>query len=331
MRDPSDWCFVSGVVSAREGQLFADSFYSALLSSVTIEEVFVAVTDTPLKDAFPRASALTDADAIVSQRAHHELVELRRYCPDPLVVDMFLLRNEFYNVKGYLKEKLAELSVETVPDGRVSRDDVERLWEALETPFDDVLAAPVRRLRALASEPPVDVATLVDWVMDAAYLDWSIRAARGIGSPLIERYVERWAVLSAVGMFWRARDAGIEAARLVPIVLVGELARVDLREVCTADAEQRPALLARFMPEAFVQSIFAGEAAELMERFQVEVDRYLVGLAREMKHVPFGPERVFGYLSGLTRQTHNLRLCFAGRANRIEPALLKRRLRESYA
>ncbi len=85
------------------------------------------------------------------------------------------------------------------------------------------------------------------------------------------------------------------------------------------------------MAEAFVQAIFAGEASELMERFQVQVDRYLIGLAREMKHVPFGPERVFGYLSGLARQAHNLRLCLAGRANRIEPTLLERRLRESYA
>ncbi len=237
MRDSSEWCFVSGVVSAREGGLFPNSFYASLLASVSIEEVFLAVTDTPLKELFPRASALADADAIVSQRAHQEFIDLRRYCPNPLVADLFLFRSEFYNVKGYLKEKLAGLSVEPVPNGSVSREHVERLWDGLETPFDDVFAQPVRRLRALANEPPVDVATLADWVMDGAYLDWSIRAARKIGSPLIEQYVQHWALLSAVGMAWRARDAGIEMARFAPVVFVGELARADLQEICAAEAE----------------------------------------------------------------------------------------------
>lgn len=289
------------------------------------------VTDTPLKDAFPRASTLAEADSILSGLAHEEFTELRRLCPDPAVADLFIFGNEFYNCKGHLKAKLAGLACEPVPDGRVTPEAVERLWNGLVTPFDAILAEPIATLRRLVAEPPVDVATLIDWILDGAYLRWASRTARELRAPLIRQYVESFALFRTMAMTWRAQAAGVPMDQFAAIVLTGELDRPELRKQCTADREQRRQWLLKRLPEPVVEAIFTGDERELMDRFDVQIDNYLLRTACEMKAITFGPERVFGYLIAVQRQTHNLRLCLAGQANRIPTELLSGRLRGSYA
>ncbi|HUU70743.1 MAG TPA: hypothetical protein VM186_14535 [Planctomycetota bacterium] len=46
--------------------------------------------------------------------------------------------------------------------------------------------------------------------------------------------------------------------------------------------------------------------------------------------MPFGPERIFGYLCALRTEVHNLRLILAGKVNKINSRLLRERLREQY-
>ena len=48
------------------------------------------------------------------------------------------------------------------------------------------------------------------------------------------------------------------------------------------------------------------------------------------RYVTFGPERVFGYLSGLTTEVFNLRLTLGGVLNKLGKDALRERLRKTY-
>jgi len=217
--DRSAWCYISGVVSAREGQLFPSDFFRSLVSQDRLEGVFLAVSDTALKDMFPRASTLSEADSIVRSLAHEEYAELRRYSPDPTVVDLILFRDEFYNVKGYLKAKLAGVEFAPLPNGRVTAKQVERLWDALATPHDAAFAKPVATVRRLTDGETDDRSSLIDWVLDGAYFQWALRQARRLKAPSITRYVELSSCLRTIAMICRAHAAGVDMARFASTVL----------------------------------------------------------------------------------------------------------------
>jgi V/A-type H+-transporting ATPase subunit C len=59
-------------------------------------------------------------------------------------------------------------------------------------------------------------------------------------------------------------------------------------------------------------------------------DDWLMSYLRDAKNVPFGPERVFGYLVGLEAESYNLRLVLGGRVRGISPERLQGRLRSCY-
>jgi len=66
-------------------------------------------------------------------------------------------------------------------------------------------------------------------------------------------------------------------------------------------------------------------------QYEVATDNYLLDMLRPVKYTPFGPERVFGYLCGLTTEIFNLKLVLGGKVHRIENNLLRERLRKPYA
>src|SRR3990172_2897146 len=65
-------------------------------------------------------------------------------------------------------------------------------------------------------------------------------------------------------------------------------------------------------------------------RYEVATDNYLLDVILPVKRVPFGPERVFGYLCGLTAEVFNLKLLLGGKVHRIENNLLREQLQKTY-
>ena len=82
--------------------------------------------------------------------------------------------------------------------------------------------------------------------------------------------------------------------------------------------------------ENIAQILFSNLFPKISFRYEVATDNYLLDMLRPVKYIPFGSERVFGYLSGLTTEVFNLKLVLGGKVHRIENNLLRERLRRTY-
>jgi hypothetical protein len=82
--------------------------------------------------------------------------------------------------------------------------------------------------------------------------------------------------------------------------------------------------------ENIAQILFSNLFPKISFRYEVATDNYLLDMLRPVKYIPFGPERVFGYLCGLAAEVFNLKLLLGGKVHRIENNLLRERLRRTY-
>ena len=81
---------------------------------------------------------------------------------------------------------------------------------------------------------------------------------------------------------------------------------------------------------AVIHTMLSNTSQNISFRYEVLTDDYLLDMIRPVKYTPFSPEKVFGYLCGLTTEVFNLKLVLGGKVHKIGNNLLKERLRKAY-
>jgi len=129
---------------------------------------------------------------------------------------------------------------------------------------------------------------------------------------------------------WRAKIGDYDVARLRRLFLRGQLADPLLLELADLTLDAWPDRLRPTFLGPIVDDVFAQSGTGQVTRFARRADDLLLERVKAAKSVPFGPERIFGYLCGLRTEVQNLRIILAGKVNRINARLLQERLREQY-
>lgn len=91
-----------------------------------------------------------------------------------------------------------------------------------------------------------------------------------------------------------------------------------------------PRELKDFSDENLIQIVSSHLFPKISFQYEVATDNFLLDMLRPVKYIPFGPERVFGYLCGLTVEVFNLKLVLGGKLYRTGNNVLKERLRRTY-
>ena len=326
---PENWGFLSGRVAAMESRLIRNDVIQRMAAIEQFYDVFLAVSDTAYKDAFPIIEKLHEADSIISGVYGDRLAELARYSPQPEVVELFRIGDDFRSLKAFLKSKLAGLQL-PVNGGRITDATWQRLLDDLKTdlpPFWYDAAAIIRR--ECEAQPELAPQT-IDLVLDSALLARQVELARVIGAPLISEWAQRRMIVRAVEVVWRAKIGDYDVARLRRLFLRGQLADPLLLELADLTLDAWPDRLRPTFLGPIVDDVFAQSGTGQVTRFARRADDLLLERVKAAKSVPFGPERIFGYLCGLRTEVQNLRIILAGKVNRINARLLQERLREQY-
>ncbi len=346
-RDPQQWCFVSGKVSALETALLRDDFFQKFLDldlgldidTERGEDVLSRIRDSALSDYFRTTDDLADYEGIISRRFLEQVREIRKCSPSPAVCDFFLLPYDFINLKNFLKEKLCGLPRSERFPCTVDDDVWERLWEDVNEaegflpppplpplPPPGVYKEAVSALRertgrngAGAHDPGQ-----IDSVLDGYLLYYLPELVAGLRSECLSSYVKDYLRLRGILMLQRV-PTGREAEMLW--FLRGDEFFEDL--VQSPPRHWKDVLL-EIVPEVVVEKIVAGDRKELLLRYERYISDYMTERLRPARYATFGPERVFGYLSGLDTELFNLKLSIGGAMNGMDPRIIRDTLRRTY-
>ena len=325
-----DWCYVSGRVNVLDSSLMGDEFFRRIIGSNTLAEIHRVVSDSPVKAYFPHAEGLYDADSMLSKYYKDRLTDISISSPDPAVCDIFLLRYDFLNLKNYIKEKFLHVPYERHPLGKMPDDLWDALWKGEKGSLPEVFASSVALIKRNIGDGLSGV--VIDSIIDNTYLCHILQKAEGIGSKMIENFIRKYQLVKGIEIIWRALSTGRES-ELIPefLFIISGLDKEELLFRLThLPVDKWNQILMDSFPKEQCERIFTGPPLERLKRFIIETDNYLYEETKTPAYITFGPEQVFLYMLGFTREVFNLGLAIKGRINTIPPALIEERLRKVY-
>ncbi len=324
------WCYVSGRVNVLDSSLLEDEFFRRIISSSTLQEIHRVISDSPVKAYFPHAEDLHDTDSMLNRYYKDRITDISGSSPDPAVSDIFLLRYDFLNLKNYIKERILHVPYERHPLGKIPDDLWDALWKGEDRSLPEIFASSVTLITRNIDDGLSGV--VIDSIIDNAYLCHILQKAEGIGSPMIENFIRRYQLAKGIEIIWRALSSGRES-ELIPefLFITSGLIEEELFSRLThLPVDKWNQILMTIFPKEQCERIFTGPPEDRLKRFIKETDNYLYQETKLPAYISFGPEQVFLYMIGFTREVFNLGLAIKGRLNRIPSALIEERLRKIY-
>jgi vacuolar-type H+-ATPase subunit C/Vma6 len=317
--DPA-WGFVCGRISVLEGEMASNDLFDLLLGIRSPDDFVRQAQAVPACRGLAAETSLSEWTGHLEHFYAQRTASLRENCPDPGVVDLFTLDGDYLNLKNALLGRQSFPFTRGLLTG-------ERLDPVLGGNLD-LLPEPVRSAArdaaALLRGNGGDDAFHLAW--DGAYLYHVELLGAACGSPAIAEWTRQRVLASALVALLRLHAqaaiteerASAVGDRLWCASLLAEIARLP-------NVEDWGRRLGGALGDALLAAAEkAGvEQAVEFERLSSHVFAYAL---RSSRTQVFGPERVFGYLSGLSAERHNVKTVVYGRMKGIAAATLRRRL-----
>jgi len=318
-----DWGFVCGRISVLEGRLLPRDFFHALVAMTHHDDILQHLQDSFLREYLVPGSPWEDFSALADRCFYDLAVSLRRESPSPAPANLFLCRGDYLN----LKNALAGLRDFPFLPGEIPLETMQAIaggnFADLPPVFRETVSAD--GLEANGIVPAVS-----DMVVDGAYLRHLLFVAGETDSPFIRACIRDRVLVLTVSVLWRTLRQGrlLKPYRRYFLPL-GEHSPIvdDMIDVNNPDGW--PAVIGAEVGDILNEAL-QWPYNEQVSRFELLGANHCIQLAAHGRLQTAGPERVFTFLTGLHSEIQDLKLVVSGRLNRIEPTILKERLREVY-
>ncbi|HOV91339.1 MAG TPA: V-type ATPase subunit [Syntrophorhabdaceae bacterium] len=325
IKNRSNWGFVSGRISVLESGFLPKEFFLNMINTEKVDNVIALLQETFVKDYItPGAMWLGEDLGTIFDRCFNDMAfSIRGDCPVSLPVDIFLIKNDYLNLKAAMTGKKSFV----FPPCLFS---IDMLSSIADGDYSD-LPPSFKESPEWSGTEIFDISPgNLDIMLDGAYLRHLLFFSRQTESELIKKYIHYRVISHLIIILWRALNQGISLKRyqqyLPPLGdfthLIDELAGIGGIENW--------------------RSIIGGEVGELLFEcceyeeidnisvFDYRVMNYLSRLAHDGAYQTAGPERVLAFILGFSIEIQNLKLIVTGRINRVDPNFLKNRLKDCY-
>ena len=254
--------------------------------------------------------------------------------PDPRVFDVFLIENDYYNLKVLLKAEFLDKDLDYLlnPSCRAGLD---KLKEAVrERKAEEVSSLFAQALHAsLASFARDKNVQLVDMIIDRACYEERLQFAEATGNAFVIGLVKTQIDLVNLRTMFRLRKMGKAYAFAKEAMLPGGTLGIEL--LAMGVGEPKEAVMQSFSMTKYGQLVAdhaagldgAGDAIAALE---TACGDYLIEYMKSAKRVTFGVEPLVAYLFAKENEVKQLRIILVGKNNDMDNEFIKRRLNIAY-
>ena len=352
-----DWCYVSGRVNVLECSLLSSNFFERLLFTDDFKDVLANLNNTPLKAYFTHAKHLYEFEKLLDDYYYNRLDEIRSLSQDNAICDFFLIRNDLINLKRFIKSKAIGASVDKFFRGIMSRDEWDDVWQDKATSLPEIFKESVLFVKKVVLQhshnqitPHISPSSqgggevmvknellpfVIDFIFDGAYLRYIEGYYKKTDVEIVKRYLKLYQLMKGLEVIRRAISLKLDMQLLDQYFLEGfdkghVFHKLAKNTVWASEQTVRDVLIETHCKATLQGLLLSNLSRNISFQYEVATDNYLLDMLRPVKYIPFGPERVFGYLCGLTTEVFNLKLLLGGKVHRVENDLLRERLRKTY-
>ena len=268
---------------------------------------------------------------------HKNLYSLLREITDESeVFDIFLMKNDYHNIKVILKQEFL---------GQVGQEDENNILNSGTLPASYIKTAIRERnfeefnlIMKEAIEECIDTFNRthnpqqIDLILDKACFRHMNELADCIGHSFAKDVLNIIIDLTNINVFLRLRNLNMSGEFLRKSLLCGGVINED---IFLGNMESDVEVFLESMKGSPYENICRTGIGELINkgsltRFEKLADDYIIAFVKKVKYKTLGIEPLIGYLIAKENELKNVRIVMVGKINNIAPDIIREIMRESY-
>lgn len=322
VQEATRYGFAVGKVRVLETRILGRASYERLLDAESFEEQRRILSDTLYGRYLEGVSTADGVERALSQALDGFYGFLDEAALPASVTRFFRVRYDYANLKAALKAQRFGVPVTGMLEdlGTVEIDAFSRPLAELPEPLGELAA----RLLS-AEEGAVD--ENLDSSVDGAMFARLVELARESRSSFLSGLAALMVDIANAKTVLRARTAGMPVTALGELLLEGGTAGVD--DLLEAYQLALPDLAAVLTRNSNLAAVGITDGADL-RRLDVVADNIVVNYLRTARAVSIGPEPVIAYVLAREAEIVALRTVLLGKLSKIDPGVVRERLRDLY-
>ena len=329
----TQYAFAVAKVRTLEGKLLDKGKIDRMVDAKSADEALKVIIDA---DYGYSSGDITDADEyetllIEEQKKVYRL--LKEVAPQPDVFDLFLLRNDFHNVKVILKSEFLgqindDMLVETgtIAPGKLKIMVKDRNFRDMPSIMKDAVFEVIDTFNR-TRDPQV-----IDLILDKAVFAQMKQVAQSSKNEFINDLVRIQVDLANIKTFVRVKRMNKSWDFLNKALLPG--GRIDNKIYIEKLEEPIDSFVDTLAYTAYGKVCDEGledyKKTGSLTRLEKLSDNYVLGFIKKAKYIALGIEPLIAYLMAKENEIKNVRIIMVGKINKISTEIIRERLRESY-
>ncbi len=325
----TDYLYSSARIKALERRLITRERLQAVAEAKTDETAVKLLMECGFPELVSAAPA--DVERALAAKREDAFALIRSLVTDERISDVFLLKNDYHNVKTILKGEAAEVPYERllVDSGRIPASRMQlSLRDESYAGLSPTLARAAAQARDVISR--TKDAQLLDFILDRAMYEEMLSLAEAVGAPYFTDYIRL--MIDGVNLRSALRltrmGKGTDTLRLA-LIPGGTIAVEPLLGGFTPEVAERVYAATKFAAAAEIaKAALAGNAP--LSALDRACDNVLVEHLKRAKYVAFGIEPIIGYLAAREAELTAVRIVMSARSAGLDSERIMERLMDSY-
>lgn len=310
-------------IKVKENKLLTKSVYEQLVNEKNIEKIVSVLREKGYD--FDLIQRIEDFE-LVLKKSEEELYKLiKEIIEEHDFIEIFLSKNDYYNIKLILKAKIQEKEYEAnlLDSGLIPKNQIIAIMENEDYRLlDDNTRIAIYNALELYEKNKMPF--VIDAILDKACFKKMEELAKKINVEFIQKYIEKLIDITNIKTFFRIRKVYKDSSLFKMSYIDG--GKISLKTFLEALNEDDENLKNKFIgfSSTIEQAIYNYES---LDKF---CDNYIMKYMKDAKLKALTIEPIVAYTYAKQIEIKNIRIIFTGKLNNITPEKIKERLRESY-
>ena len=316
--------FAVAVVRSKENNLVSKDKLMQMAEAPTAEDALRILSESGYGTLAP--GEIHDFEKLLSAQLSDAYKSLAGLIPDDKLVDIFLYKNDYHNIKVLIKQTVSSIdgSAYLIDGGTVSLDTLKAAFEERKfTDLPDLDIAAVNE--AMEEYAKTKDGRYIDLILDRACFKTMAEAAQKSKNDYVIGYVERLADVTNIKTFIRIKRRGKNFKIFEDAYVSG--GSLDLETFAEAYESDNPEAV---LTGRGYDQVCKDFMTESFTKFEKNCDDFIMSYVKDARYKSLTPEPIVGYIIGKETEIKCVRIIMTCKLNNIDTETIKERVRESY-
>lgn len=305
-----------------ENSLLTEKIYTQLIEARSTAEVFKILAES----GYGTEGALDakNYEKALSNRLSKAYADVKELVPDENFVDVFLLKNDYHNLKVMVKGDIAKTDGTPYLVGG-STIPLNEIKEAFDTKNYGRLTETMGQAVADSYDgyAKTQNGQIIDTVMDNAAFKDMLKVAEKSDMKFVKDYIQTLCDITNLKSYIRLKNMKKNIADFERVFVAGGTVGIDtFKKAFNSDSTS-----------GFKDTAYSSLTAEMengFTAFEKSCDNYLMSFMRDAKYKSLTAEPMLAYIYAVETEVKTVRIIVNGKLNGIDTEVIKERLRDAY-